>query len=257
MGSRGLGSKSSSSKTPTRWELNSGNAKDYGIMLKKHSTKKVSAEALQKAYDGLDASLATINQFGVLVGLKPNELPKVVLHYGKHSNSAYGDANMLIYQNMDIVDKKTGEVFSPNAIINLYAGGLLESPDTAAHEMYHAFAAMWIQDNYSGKSERANAWIDNSFSKALCQQALKNMGSFPTEENWYREAQKIYRNDWEKNHPEHTYASSKGRGQYAETVTCTIQAALRYGEKNISQYGQEILKELRKEIKLWRKNRRK
>ena len=254
MGSRGLSSSKSSGKTPTKWSINSKNAKDYGIMLKKRNTTKRSDGYKKEAYANLDNSLNTINQMGELLGLKPSELPKVLFNYGAYSFDAYGDANMFGKQMKDIIDPKTGEIkFSPNAVINLYIDGLRNSPDTAAHEMWHALEAKWIQDDFTG-FDRTNAWVDNVFSKGLCHNALLSIGKQKDiididDKAWKEQAQTIYRDSWEKAHPSDTYASSEGRGKYAETVTCTIQAALRYGEKNISPFGQAILKELRKEIK--------
>ena len=269
MGSRGLSSKGNSSKTPKKWELSSKNAKDYGIMLKKRNTNKVNNEFKKQAYANLDNSLGTINQMGELLGLKPGDLPKVLLNYGAYSTSAYGDTNMFGKYMKDVVDSKSGEIiFTPQAVINLYIDGLKNSPDTAAHEMWHALEAKWIQDDFTG-FDRSNAWIDNIFSKGICRNALVSMGkqtkfvpfsSIDSKLNndvWKEQAQTIYRDDWEKNHPERTYASSEGRGKYAETITCTIQAALRYGEKNISPFGQAILKELRKEIKRRRGGKKK
>lgn len=263
MGSRGLSSKGSSSKAPTSWNVSSKTAKDYGIMLKKHNTTKRSDEYKKKALANLDLSLNTINEMGEMLGLKPSELPKVLFNYGAYSASDYGDANMFGKQVKDIIDSKTGEVkFAPQAVINLYIDGLRNSPDTAAHEMWHALEAKWIQDDFTSYSDRANAWIDNMFSKGICHNALLSIGKQKDileidNKVWKEQAKTIYRDDWEKNHPESTYASSEGRGQYAETVTCTIQAALRYGEKNISPFGQAIIKELRKEIKRRRGGKKK
>ena len=175
MGSRGLSSKSSG-KTPTKWDVSSKTARDYGIMLKKHNTTKRSDEYKRKALANLDLSLNTINQMGELLGLKPSELPKVLFNYGAYSSNAYGDANMFGKQMKDIIDPKTGEVtFSPHAVINLYVDGLKESPDTAAHEMWHALEAKWIQDDFTG-SDRNNAWVDNVFSKGICHNALLAIG---------------------------------------------------------------------------------
>lgn len=274
MGSRGLSSKSkgSSNKTPTKWELNSKNAKDYGIMLKKHNTNRISKENMQKAYDNLDKELALINQMGVLLGMRTDELPKVLMHYGEYEKGGtLGSTNMTLYTSMDVIDKKTGEViFSPDAIIHLNVGGYRNDAGglrddeltTAAHEMMHAIEAKWGAMDFSERSERVNAWIDNMYSQAICHRALLAMGKQKDVMNiddkvWKEQAQTIYRDEFEKKFPEHTYASSEGRGKYAETVTCTIEAALRYGEKNISPYGQAILKEIRREIKSHRTVRHK
>lgn len=265
MGSRGLGSnlKGGSGKTPTKWEINSKNAKDYGILLKKRRTSKVTKATLENAYANLDASLETVNQMGILLGMRPDELPKVLMNYGGYNGAANaGSTNIAdIFGNQsDIIDKNTGEIiFSPHATINLYIPGLKsDEVTTAAHEMYHAMEAMWILKDFSGWKERSNAWFDNMYSQAICHRALLSMGKQKDiisidDKVWKEQAKTIYINSWEKAHPDRTYASSEGRGKYAETVTCTIEAALRYGEKNISPYGQAILKELRKEIKAHRK----
>ena len=264
MGSRGLGSKLGYRETPTKWEINHKNAIKYGIQLKEHHTNKIVKDAERRLHGRIDESLATINQMGELLGMRPDELPKVVMHYGKYSISSFGDT-ALEYD--PIIDKKTGEIiFEPDAIINIYTGGLTRSElTTNAHEMYHAMEAMWIKQDFSSIRERANAWIDNTYSESICHNALVDIGKqdkYASIDNkaWKEQAQTIYRDSWEKDHPDRTYASTEGRGRYAETVTCTIEAALRYGEKNISPYGQAIIKELRKEIRRHRikqKHRRK
>ena len=152
--------------------------------------------------------------------------------------------------------KKTGEIkVSPEAKIRLFIPGLYDNNgDSAAHEMIHAMEAKWILQDYSKTSDRVNAWVEHTYSKSICYNALVSLGKQKDtgtidDTVWKSNAQTIYRSTWEKNNPADAYAAVN----YAETITSTVQAALRYGEKNISPYGQAILKELRKEIKRHRR----
>ena len=260
MGSRGLGAKGLNGSSPRNWNINSRNAGRYGIKIERDYSNMDNDPIVKQLHEEfLNDSLNTINQMGILLGMKPEELPAVIFKYANDSNiGVLGDAVINLGTEENIIDKKTGEIkFEPDAVINVYEEAVQLSPSTAAHELMHALEAKWIRDDISDIIGRSNAWHDHIYSDAICRNALVAIGRQResavnlNRKAWKEEANKIYRNTSEMKRQE-SYASYKP----AETPTVTIQAALKYGEKNLTPYGRAILNEIRKEIQRHRKRRK-
>lgn len=212
--------------------ITSRNASQFGINLVKHASTRHSTEERTLIAQRLDEALNTINKLGQLIGLRPDNLPVVDIHFGRHNSTSFGDA---VIHTQD--ESKT-------AVINLYAESLLRKNfDTAAHEYVHALEAWFIKSNFSNIVDRRNAWKDSIYSEAICRNALVKIGK---QSNSVTKLDKVAWKsaaDTIKLHGSDNYASS----QPCETVTRAVQVVLRQG-KNAPAYAHAIVNELKAEV---------
>lgn len=229
---------------PVKWNLSSANASSFGITLKKNGRlsaneigfDREAAKKNRETYLGyIDEALDTVNKMGVLLGLRPSELPEVEFFYGAHG----ADGTMGYFT----------PSFRDVGRIHMLAAALenKQSLDTAAHEFIHAIEASWIKQDHSVFLDRINAWQNHTYSEAI---VLNAMGKKKYVESEFKAwASKIYRTKWEMNNPSDAYATKMP----AEAITCAVQSVLRYG-KSAPPNAWAIIRELKKEVRRHRKS---
>lgn len=183
-------------------------------------------------HERLNKSLDTVNRLYTMIGMDPNDLPDLEIHYNRYSATAYGDAVI------DLYGKKTAE-------LNLYAEMFLDKNyDTGAHEVTHGLEAWFIKTQYKSVSDQANAWSNHLFSEGICRNALVAIGEQSASKidldriAWKKNADTIKLNKYDN------YASSAP----CETVTRAVQDVLRKGS-SASDYSKAILQQLKLEVK--------
>ena len=179
----------------------------------------------------LDRAFDTLNQMASILGLDPNTLPAISLGLTTRKG-VYGDCCMVY----DWHNKPE------DARIRLHPDMFADKNyDTFAHEYVHALEAWMIKTNISGQWDRANAWVDHTYSEAICRNALFKMGKNPGADldkaAWKTESATIKLNNYD------TYASSKPE----ETVTRAVQTVLRFGDK-ASPFAKAIVAQLKQEV---------
>lgn len=214
------------------FKITSKNAKDYGITLIRRKSNKYSKSVDAIIDKSIDDALETINKAGVLLGLDPNNLPKVDINYGKYSATAYGDAKI----NIDKTDL--------DATINLYSDMFWRKNfDTAAHEYTHAIESWIIRQNLESFHDRAVAWADDTYSEAICRNALVSIGKQSSDvikldkAAWADAAGTVKLNQYD------TYATKST----AETLTRSVQVVLRQGDV-APDYAKAVVNALKEEI---------
>lgn len=222
-----------STKNLTEFRVTANNYKDYNIKMESRLKKNTTPEMLNKAFD-------TLNAMSSMLGLDPNILPAISLGL-TNRRGVYGDCRMLF----DWENKPE------DARIRLHPDMFADKNyDTFAHEYVHALEAWMIRTNISGDWNRVNAWIDHTYSEAICRNALFKMGKNPgatlDKAAWKTESATIKLNSYDD------YASSKP----AETITRAVQTVLRFGDK-ASPFAKSIVAELKKEVANTYKNSKK
>ncbi len=206
-------------------------ARQFNIDLIFHSNSRSYLDRAE-LHERLNKSLDTVNRLYAMLGMDPNDLPDLEIHYNRHSDKSYGDAVI------DLFGNKT-------ARLNLYTDMFLDKNyDTGAHEVTHGLEAWFIKTQFNSISDQANAWQNNLFSEGICRNALVAIGEQSASKidldkiAWKKNADTIKLNKYD------TYASS----QPCETVTRAVQDVLRKGS-SASEYSKAILQQLKLEVK--------
>ena len=220
-------------KNLTEFRLTAKNLRDYNISMESRLRKNVEEEQLNRA-------LQTVNEMASILGIDPNDLPKISLGFTKRKG-VYGDCGMIY----------AWDKMQCDARIRLHPDMFADKNyDTMAHEYVHALEAWMIKQNFSRDWDQVNAWIDHTYSEAICVSALKKLGKQSTDTFdkaiWKANADTIKLGKWDD------YASSKP----SETITRAMQSVLRFGNK-APEYAKALVKELGNEVRNTQKRRKK